>query len=392
MRTRIRLANTWHSTTDNFVLMEHLEQYRWFFKNAKSVKSVSRMNAIKLNIILLNKPIRRLALVPLMSSRLGNASPNHFRLLSAAASHTLSRWRGVSSSAPHHLHVLSDTRPILWPWYLRCPWPPGQGTRSISKLEDDLLHEITVFPRKYYRRMAARSIRLLSGIDDEFLQEAAILTRKYHPAEPIEVRLSRILSLGYEMLSERVIQTLTLVALTFTIFGIGLSLLTRRPHEMRCTCAIQPSFRLQPAKEYRRQPMTSPGTRHRRQPTTPSSHRTQTYGPSSTSRNLLRVQWTIRRLMPYLRGDDNEEVREIAINRRDAFGGDTQIIDDNTRVCTNCYQSIREEVRLLQISSLDIHAERRCSISSKYAASINTDQLCPNSSRMRRFAAKKCSQ
>ncbi|KAL7290360.1 hypothetical protein TKK_0016053 [Trichogramma kaykai] len=56
------------------------------------------------------------------------------------------------------------------------------------------------------------------------------------------------------------------------------------------------------------------------------------------------------RLMPHLRGDDNEEVREIAINRRDAFGGDPQIINGNTRICANCYQSIREEVRLLQVN------------------------------------------
>uniref|UniRef100_A0ABD2W2Z6 SWIM-type domain-containing protein n=1 Tax=Trichogramma kaykai TaxID=54128 RepID=A0ABD2W2Z6_9HYME len=58
----------------------------------------------------------------------------------------------------------------------------------------------------------------------------------------------------------------------------------------------------------------------------------------------------VLRLMPYLRGDDNEEVREIAINRRDAFGGDPQIINGNTRICANCYQSIREEVRLLQVN------------------------------------------
>ncbi|KYM96864.1 hypothetical protein ALC62_12474 [Cyphomyrmex costatus] len=50
------------------------------------------------------------------------------------------------------------------------------------------------------------------------------------------------------------------------------------------------------------------------------------------------------RLMTRIDGDDNAAKREIAINRRDGFQRPALEVTDLTKICTNCNQSIRNEI------------------------------------------------
>ena len=52
--------------------------------------------------------------------------------------------------------------------------------------------------------------------------------------------------------------------------------------------------------------------------------------------------------MSRIYGDENREICKIAVARRDGFERAPQIIEHDTRVCFNCYQSIERKIRIIQ--------------------------------------------
>ena len=53
-------------------------------------------------------------------------------------------------------------------------------------------------------------------------------------------------------------------------------------------------------------------------------------------------------------GEENREVCDIAVVRRDGFERAPQMVEPNTRVCFNCYQSIVREIRIIEENPMSV--------------------------------------
>lgn len=81
-------------------------------------------------------------------------------------------------------------------------------------------------------------------------------------------------------------------------------------------------------------------------------------------------------------GKDRAQICEIAVARRDGFDRALMIVEANTRVCFNCYQSICREIRLIEENPMSV----RLNVLTQ--ARNNSCFICNNVNDLRRLSDK----